>query len=208
MPRGALLVLEGCDRAGKSTQVKKLVQALNDMGIPAEERRFPDRSTTIGTVIDQFLSNKNDFPPETIHLLFSANRWECVAHMKKALEAGTTLVVDRYAASGAAYAAVSTQRNLSWCKEPDRGLPAPDFVGFLAIDDNVLTTRGGWANERFEKREFQQKVAENFLKLKEDTWKIIQANQKVEDVHNELLKEALKIIKNVQGQPIKELYEL
>ncbi|XP_063974010.1 thymidylate kinase [Diachasmimorpha longicaudata] len=207
MSRGALLVLEGCDRAGKSTQVKKLVQALNDLGIPAQERRFPDRSTTIGTVIDQFLSNKNDLPPETVHLLFSANRWECVAHMQKTLEAGTTLVVDRYAASGAAYAAVSTKKDLFWCKEPDRGLPAPDFVGFLTIDNNVLATRGGWANERFEKQEFQKIVAENFLKLKEDTWKVIQADQEVDVVHNQILKEALRVIKDVEGQPIKKLYE-
>ncbi|XP_011312590.1 thymidylate kinase [Fopius arisanus] len=207
MSRGALLVLEGCDRAGKSTQVKKLVQALNDLGITTEERKFPDRSTTIGKVIDEFLTNKKDLPPETMHLLFSANRWECVGYLRKALENGTTLVVDRYAASGAAYAAVSTKRSLSWCMHPDRGLPAPDFVGFLAIDDEVLTTRGGWANERFEKQEFQRKVADNFLKLKDDTWRIIQGNQEVEDVHKVLLDEALKIIKNVKDQPIKELYQ-
>ena len=39
--RGALLVLEGCDRAGKSTQVKMLLQALNDRLIPAEAISFP-----------------------------------------------------------------------------------------------------------------------------------------------------------------------
>ena len=39
--RGALLVLEGCDRAGKSTQVKMLVRALNDRLIPAESMSFP-----------------------------------------------------------------------------------------------------------------------------------------------------------------------
>lgn len=39
--RGALLVLEGCDRAGKSTQVKMLLQALKDLQIPAEVMSFP-----------------------------------------------------------------------------------------------------------------------------------------------------------------------
>lgn len=41
MGRGALVVLEGCDRAGKSTQVKMLLSALQNLGIPAESRRFP-----------------------------------------------------------------------------------------------------------------------------------------------------------------------
>lgn len=39
--RGALLVLEGCDRVGKSTQAKRLVAALKNLGIPAEFRGFP-----------------------------------------------------------------------------------------------------------------------------------------------------------------------
>lgn len=41
MTRGALIILEGCDRAGKSTQVKRLVEALNDRGIPALKQSFP-----------------------------------------------------------------------------------------------------------------------------------------------------------------------
>lgn len=39
--RGALIVLEGVDRAGKTTQCKKLVQALQQNGRPAEMMRFP-----------------------------------------------------------------------------------------------------------------------------------------------------------------------
>lgn len=39
--RGALIVLEGVDRAGKTTQCKKLIQALQQSGHPAEMMRFP-----------------------------------------------------------------------------------------------------------------------------------------------------------------------
>lgn len=39
--RGALIVLEGVDRAGKTTQCSKLVQALQQSGRPAEMMRFP-----------------------------------------------------------------------------------------------------------------------------------------------------------------------
>lgn len=39
--RGALIVLEGVDKAGKTTQCKKLVRALQQSGRPAEMMRFP-----------------------------------------------------------------------------------------------------------------------------------------------------------------------
>lgn len=39
--RGALIVLEGVDKAGKTTQCQKLVQALRHKGQPAEMMRFP-----------------------------------------------------------------------------------------------------------------------------------------------------------------------
>jgi len=41
--RGALIVLEGCDRAGKSTQVKLLMNALNELRIPAKQQAFPSK---------------------------------------------------------------------------------------------------------------------------------------------------------------------
>ncbi|XP_061540037.1 thymidylate kinase isoform X1 [Phycodurus eques] len=74
--RGALIVLEGVDKAGKTTQCKKLVQALQQSGHPAEMMRFPDRSTTIGKLISAYLEKKSELEDHTVHLLFSANRWE------------------------------------------------------------------------------------------------------------------------------------
>lgn len=41
--RGALIVLEGVDRAGKSTQSRRLVEALREAGHRAELLRFPGR---------------------------------------------------------------------------------------------------------------------------------------------------------------------
>ncbi|KAG7263320.1 hypothetical protein CRUP_002212, partial [Coryphaenoides rupestris] len=39
---------------------------------------FPDRTTTIGQLISSYLESKSDLEDHTIHLLFSANRWELV----------------------------------------------------------------------------------------------------------------------------------
>lgn len=43
MARGKLIVFEGLDRAGKSTQVEMLVAALNKEGVKVQHRRFPGK---------------------------------------------------------------------------------------------------------------------------------------------------------------------
>uniref|UniRef100_A0A2K5LKK3 Deoxythymidylate kinase n=1 Tax=Cercocebus atys TaxID=9531 RepID=A0A2K5LKK3_CERAT len=73
--RGALIVLEGMDRAGKSTQSRKLVETLCAAGHRAELLRFPERSTEIGKLLSSYLEKKSDVEDHAVHLLFS-NRWE------------------------------------------------------------------------------------------------------------------------------------
>ncbi|XP_030647524.1 thymidylate kinase isoform X3 [Chanos chanos] len=63
--RGALIVLEGVDRAGKTTQCKRLVQALRDSGKEAEMMRFPDRTTMIGQLISSYLEKKSNLEDHT-----------------------------------------------------------------------------------------------------------------------------------------------
>lgn len=74
--RGALVVLEGLDRSGKTTQVKLLEQRFVEEGKRVKVMRFPDRSTPIGQMIDSYLKSDVDMDDHVIHLLFSANRWE------------------------------------------------------------------------------------------------------------------------------------
>ncbi|KAF9666280.1 hypothetical protein SADUNF_Sadunf16G0213200 [Salix dunnii] len=74
--RGALIVLEGLDRSGKTSQSSRLLSYLEGLGHSTELWRFPDRSTSVGQMISAYLSNKSHLDDRTIHLLFSANRWE------------------------------------------------------------------------------------------------------------------------------------
>lgn len=74
--RGALIVLEGLDRCGKTTQCGKLVSFLEGRGLPVEAWRFPDRNTNIGRMISSYLTHRSQLDDQAIHLLFSANRWE------------------------------------------------------------------------------------------------------------------------------------
>jgi dTMP kinase len=138
-PRGALIVLEGADRSGKSTQAARLVAWLNGRGVRTEAWRFPDRGSAVGRVLDSYLKSGTELDDAAVHLLFSANRWEkrCAfararrprslrpsltapasALLEQALREGTTLVVDRYAYSGVAFTAAKQLPglDLEWCK--------------------------------------------------------------------------------------------
>lgn len=113
--RGALIVFEGCDRVGKTTQIQKLADSMCKDQHQVKIFKFPDRSTIIGKLIDEFLQKKKDLDDHVVHLLFSANRWECIEKIKKEIESGTTVLIDRYVYSGIAYSSakeVSLEKNL------------------------------------------------------------------------------------------------
>ena len=72
-------MFEGCDRSGKTTVCKKLVEYFNlKQKETAIFMRFPDRSTEVGIAINSYLKGQRNLDDHVIHLLFSANRWEKV----------------------------------------------------------------------------------------------------------------------------------
>ncbi|PWZ14128.1 putative cellulose synthase A catalytic subunit 6 [UDP-forming] [Zea mays] len=92
------------------------------------------------------------------------------ALMESKLLSGTTLIVDRYSYSGVAFSAAKGL-DIEWCKAPENGLIAPDLVIYLDVQPEKATERGGYGGERYEKIEFQKKVAEHYHSLRDSTWK-------------------------------------
>lgn len=165
--RGALIALEGLDRSGKTTQVKLLEQRFVEAGKKVKVLRFPDRSTPIGQMIDSYLKSQAEMEDHVIHLLFSANRWEAVKTITSLLASGTTVLCDRYYHSGIVYSAAKQNPSLSlaWARAPEVGLPRPDLVLFLDLDESQAKARGGWGGEVYEKGEMQRRVRELFWGL-------------------------------------------
>ncbi|XP_022152083.1 thymidylate kinase-like isoform X3 [Momordica charantia] len=204
--RGALVVLEGLDRCGKTTQSSRLVQYLEGLGFSAELWRFPDRTTSVGQMISSYLSNKSQLDDRTIHLLFSANRWEKRSLMESKLKSGTTLIVDRYSYSGVAFSAAKGL-DIEWCKAPEVGLLASDSVLYLDISPENAAERGGYGRERYEQLEFQRKVYQYYQVLHDSSWKIIDACQTMEDIEKQLQEIVLGCVKRCHnGEPLSELW--
>ncbi|KAK4256375.1 hypothetical protein QN277_009250 [Acacia crassicarpa] len=159
-------------------------------------------------MISSYLTNISQLDDHTIHLLFSANRWEKRSLMETKLKAGTTLIVDRYSYSGVAFSS-SKGLDIEWCKAPEVGLFAPDAVIFLDISPEKAAERGGYGGERYEKLEFQRKVAESYKALHDASWKIVDACPSMEDVEKQLQDVVLDSVMECQkGKPLSHLWSL
>jgi dTMP kinase len=136
-PRGAFVLLEGVDRCGKTTQCKSLVDRLISAGIAATLLRFPDRTTSTGMIINDYLtqSTTNALDDHAIHLLFSANRWESASTIVQHLRNGTTVVCDRYVYSGVAFSA-------SKVKTPSSSSSSSTLSNKTNEDGNTTSTNG------------------------------------------------------------------
>mmetsp|Transcript_22954 Transcript_22954/g.39366 ORF Transcript_22954/g.39366 Transcript_22954/m.39366 type:complete len:207 (+) Transcript_22954:217-837(+) len=203
--RGALIVFEGIDRCGKSTQSKLLVDRLKQDGVNANLLRFPDRTTQIGQMINKYLTNASTVDDRSIHLLFSANRWELADSIQQRLAEGETLVVDRYAYSGVAFS-VAKGLDIAWCKSPDEGLPAADTVLYLTLDPHQAAERGQYGEERYERLDFQVRVAAAYDSLRSPNWQLFDARQSIESLAAQLHTAVTDTIRQVADQPLQRLW--
>jgi dTMP kinase len=205
MTRGALILIEGLDRAGKSSQCELLLKRLKSDNVEVQLLKFPDRTTNIGKMINEYLtSTSSSLSDQAIHLLFSANRWEVSGKLLQLLDSGTTVILDRYFYSGIAFSAAKDVpgMTLDWCKNPEIGLPLPDVTIFLDVSEEVAQKRGGYGMERYEKVEFQKKVRSKFFELKSDKWCVLSADASLEDVQHEIYQKVSETVKNLG--PIKK----
>nr|XP_045367443.1 thymidylate kinase isoform X3 [Camelus bactrianus] len=169
-----------------------------------------ERSTEIGKLLSSYLEKKSEVEDHSVHLLFSANRWEQVPLIKEKLGQGITLVVDRYAFSGVAFTSAKENFSLDWCKQPDVGLPKPDLVVFLQLRLAEAAARSEFGQERYEDRAFQEQVLRRFHQLQGDTslnWKMVDASRSIEEVHQEICTLSKDTIQAAAQRPLGELWK-
>lgn len=90
-----------------------------------------------------------------------------------------------------------------WCSCPENGLPKPDVVFLLTLSNEAMQKRPSFGEERYENVIMQRKVSENYMKLIDDSWSVIDADGDIEDIHNLLLNSTINIIKNVENSSLK-----
>ena len=142
-----LIVLEGLDGAGKSTQVKRLKEYLTERCGSLEYIHFPRYDAPVyGDLISRFLrgefGSNEAVHPQLVALLFAEDRHGAVPVMRQALEQGKTILLDRYVYSNIAYQCAKLQdpeergKLRDWIFNTEYGnfeLPVPDLNLFLDV---------------------------------------------------------------------------
>ena len=140
MNKGKIIVIEGTDKAGKGTQSRLLINALQLSGRICTIMDFPDYTTQIGHEIRAFLNGKRNYTVEVKHMLLSANRWEKKKEIESFIEKGTIIIMNRYYQSNLVYG-VSHGLDVKWLLNLDRGLPKEDIVIVLEVNPHTSYQR-------------------------------------------------------------------
>ncbi len=196
MRKGKIIVLEGIDKAGKSTQSKLLMDYLKLSGKICTLITFPDYTTSIGAEIKAFLEGKRDYPIELKHILLSANRWEKKKEIESMVDSGTIVIINRYYQSNLVYG-TSNGLNLRWLLSLEKGLPTADLVIVLDVTPRITLKRSLEPDEFEKDVSLLQNVYKNYHKLaKPFRWKILNAEKSRDQIHDEVKKTVERIIKD------------
>lgn len=118
--KGYLISVEGPDTAGKSTQVELLKDALTAKGERAEIIHFPDYHSPYGKLIADFLRVDRDRPMDyndafALQLLYIADQQAAQTRIRRLLDEGVHVILDRYDLSTMIYtAATLSQTEEGW----------------------------------------------------------------------------------------------
>jgi dTMP kinase len=147
---GHLIAFEGLDQSGKQTQAERLLDAFRNAGHQAEFLTFPEYTTAIGQEIGRALKGERDYQPDTLQLLYIANRFEFRPKIESWLASGTMVVCDRYLASSIAYGDAQGV-DAPWLTEIQRFLPQPSLTLFMDMTPEVSLTRKKADRDKFER---------------------------------------------------------
>jgi dTMP kinase len=196
---GKLIVFEGTEGSGKSTQAELLLRYLKDRKIPVTLGREPG-GTPLGERIREILLDVGGprISPKAELFLYLAARAQLIREViGPKLESGECVILDRYVHSTIAYQGYGLRVNLvgfdhaenitamtELCRQGvGEFWPDTVFLLDLPIEDGLSRLQG--SADRIEKRDkaFHKRVREGYLALAEsekDVFRVIDANSSAE----------------------------
>ena len=159
------IVFEGIDGAGTSTQIKKLVESNPEKYLATAE---PTSGET-GKFLRRMLGGEFKVDEKTNAFLFAADRCEHIYGKNGVIEeinAGKTVVSDRYFFSSMCYQSISCGEELPAMLNSQ--FPLPEILFFFDIDPEISLARVNSRNEKkeiYEKIDLQKKIAAQYEKI-------------------------------------------
>lgn len=220
---GKLVVIEGLDGSGKSTQLDLLYENLKKHGIECRAVSFPDYDNPSSTLVKMYLNgnfgtNPNDVNAYAASVFYTVDRYASYkAKWGEYYKNGGTVVSGRYTTSNAVHQASKLSEDkwedfLSWLYDFEYnkiGIPKPDKVIFLdmpvEVSQKLLTKRYEGDNSKKDIHESDTEYLDRCRKAAVFTanysgWEIIPCAdygeaRSIEDIANDVLNSVLKLYK-------------
>lgn len=185
-----LIVFEGIDGGGKSTQMKRLGSWLRGLGFATQEYKEPTDGP-MGSRIRQLAKAQQRLPLEEEYALFLEDRrWNRDEQMKPALGRGEFVLLDRYYYSTAAYQGIRGKDPEQILQENEAFalLPGLTFIFELSVEkalERIQISRGD-ALDAFERQSDLEKIAAIFQSLHREEIVRVNADQPADDLEQEI----------------------
>lgn len=151
--RGKLIVFEGADGAGKTTQAKLLLEFFKKNKIPVSYISFPRYKESLwGKMVARYLAgdfgNGDEVDPYLASMLYAGDRLSAADQIKKWLSDGKVVVCNRYVGSNLAHMGAKIKsaswrikiKYIKWLEKleyEENKIPREDLVIFLHVPVDV-----------------------------------------------------------------------
>jgi len=195
--RGSLIVFEGVDGSGKSTQLALLAETMRSAGREVVETGEPYDCEWGRKIREMARSGQGVAPEQELEWFLEQRRVHVRDLVGPSLAAGRIVLSDRYFLSTVAYQGargLDAERLLAECEAE---FPIPDLVLLLEIDAGSglrrVAERGGPREPAFEERAFLERVAAIFHGLDRDYIARIAADGEIPAVQQRVLSEVRQV---------------
>jgi len=191
LKQGTLIVFEGIDGTGKSTQCGLLAKSLSEMQVPNIAFAEPTRGTW-GMKIRKLLSDGRQgiSPQEELSWFINDRKEDIEKNIMPALKENKVVLMDRYYFSTAAYQGALGLEPDQIRLENEKFAPIPDRVLiFLASPEKCLDRIESSRDQKsaFEKLDYLKNVQEIFKSFNGPNIRFIESVGSVSDVHEKVL---------------------
>lgn len=210
-----LIIIEGLDGSGKSTQIKLLEEYLKSNEIIYKKIKLPDYDSPSSTLVKMYLggefsSSADDVNAYAAGAFYAVDRYASFnLGWKKDYESGALIIADRYATSNSIYQMEKIEESkwdeyLEWSEDFEYNklsIPRPDCVIYLdmpvEISQRLMTSRYDGDENKKDVHEvnvdFLNKCRKSALYTAEKQgWKVIECSNgkepySVDEIHKKII---------------------
>ena len=149
LQKGKLIVIDGSDGSGKTTQTKLLVEKLKE-NYQVEQIDFPQYNNKSAGLVEEYLGGKygsaEEVGPKITSIFYAVDRYDASFKIRKWLEDGKIVIANRYVASNMGHQGSKIKDNeerkifLEWLDQLEYGifnLPKPSLNIVLHVESHI-----------------------------------------------------------------------